>query len=78
MVAFSDNPIDTRMGSVPIGSPMDPRDHIADSGHNDDMNPGTAATPVPPSPFLDLPEAPPGRKGRPPKIKPTEIPPNRL
>lgn len=26
--------------SVPMGSPMDPMDHPADSGHNDGYNPG--------------------------------------
>jgi len=31
----------TRIGqSVPIGSPMDPMDHPADSGHNNGFNPG--------------------------------------
>jgi hypothetical protein len=42
MDQYADNNIDTRMGSVPMGSPMDPMDHIADSGHNDTMNPGRA------------------------------------
>lgn len=33
--------------SVPIGSPMDPMDHPADSGHNDNYNPGRVADVVP-------------------------------
>lgn len=31
-----------RVGTIPIGAPMDPQDHIADSGHNDSHSPGRA------------------------------------
>ncbi len=43
-MSYSDNQIDERSGSIPMGSPMDPEDHIADSGHNVamGMNPGKA------------------------------------
>jgi len=42
------NLINDRMGSVPIGQPMDPSDHPADSGHQSamGMNPGKAHFPL--------------------------------
>lgn len=42
MTGFMDSTVDTRSGTVPAGAPMDPQDHIADSGHNDSHTPGRA------------------------------------
>lgn len=42
------NLINDKMGTVPMGQPMDPSDHIADSGHDAAMglNPGRAQFPL--------------------------------
>ena len=44
----NDNLVDARMGWVPMGSPMDPRDRPEDSGHNASMglNPGKPTFPL--------------------------------